>query len=85
MTQVVDLTQISCRFYCRADLPKYALGESGEKEFAIHFYLADDTVEVRELRTDEAGRVIRANAAAGKKLVRRQRLPREKISSGECE
>ena len=38
------------RFYCRADLPKYALGESGEKEFAIHFYLADDTLEVRELR-----------------------------------
>ena len=55
----------SCsRFYCRADLPKYALGESGEKEFAIHFYLADDTVEVRELRTDEAGRLIRGNRGA---------------------
>ena len=35
------------------------------------------------LRTDEAGGLIRGNAAAGKKLVRRQRLPREKISSGE--
>ena len=45
------------RFYCRSDLPKYPLGRGGEKDFVVHFYLADDTVEVRELR-EEDGKVV---------------------------
>jgi hypothetical protein len=39
----------------------------------IHFYLADDTVEVRELNA--------GSPAAGQKLVKRQKLPKKKISS----
>ncbi len=82
------------RFYCRSDLPKYALGALGEKAFVIHFYLSDDTVEVREMREEE-GKIILSQgrdagndneqtgkAAAGTKYLKRQRLAKEITSFG---
>ncbi|TRY71606.1 hypothetical protein TCAL_14884 [Tigriopus californicus] len=64
------------RFMCRSDLPKYPLGKSGEKEFILHFYLADDTVEIREMRSE------RPQSAAGAKYLRRQQVPKTPPRSG---
>lgn len=66
------------RFMCRSDLPKYPLGKSGEKEFILHFYLADDTIEIREMRSE------RPQSAAGAKYLRRQKVPKIPPRAG-CE
>jgi hypothetical protein len=71
-----------CRFFCTSDLPKYPLGHSGRKEFAVHFFLSDDTLEVREVRAAAA-----PNAgympSAGAKFLRRQKVPRHASLVGE--
>ena len=34
------------KFYCQTDLPDYPLGKKGKTKYIIHFYLADDSLEV---------------------------------------
>ena len=71
------LNSLFFRFYCKSDLPKYPLGQSGEREYILHFYLGDDTAEVRELRTQNF------RVAAGSKFIRRQRLQKTHVTNRE--
>ena len=60
------------RFFCVSDLPYYPLGSKGEQKYVIHYYLADDTLEVRELRTLEEPK----GAGTFPKFLKRQKVPR---------
>ncbi|KAI9004088.1 hypothetical protein BC832DRAFT_558508 [Gaertneriomyces semiglobifer] len=56
------------RFYCLWDDRQSMFGEL--REFVLHYYLVDDSVEVREIRGANSGR------SEGKVLVRRMVLPK---------
>ena len=60
------------RFFCVSDLPYYPLGSKGEQKYVIHYYLADDTLEVRELRSLEEPK----GAGTFPKFLKRQKVPR---------
>ena len=81
---MVYIVSLLSRFYCTSDLPKYPLGHSGRKEFVLHFYLADDTLEIREARDGSSSKTRPASAAAaGTKYLRRQRLTKSTLGSSE--
>ena len=48
------------------------MGSKGEQKYVIHYYLADDTLEVRELRSLEEPK----GAGTFPKFLKRQKVPR---------
>ena len=51
------------RYYALAQLPEYPHGKHGKKKFIICFYLADNSIEVRDVRDtgDNKGEFVKAN------------------------
>ena len=60
------------RFYAVSELPYYPLGCKGEQKYVIHYYLSDDTLEVRELRSLEEPK----GAGTFPKFLKRQKIPK---------
>ena len=60
------------RFYAVSELPYYPLGCKGEQKYVIHYYLSDDTLEVRELRSLEEPK----GAGTFPKFLKRQKVPK---------
>ncbi|XP_076437974.1 EF-hand domain-containing protein 1-like [Babylonia areolata] len=68
--QFLELDRRVLRFYAMWDERKHMFGEN--REFVIQYYLADDTLEVLEVRKPNNGR------DPFPLLVRRQRVPRDR-------
>ncbi len=60
------------RFFAICELPYYPLGCKGEQKYVIHYYLSDDTLEVREVRSLEEPR----GAGTFPKFLKRQKVPK---------
>ena len=60
------------RFFAICELPYYPLGCKGEQKYEIHYYLSDDTLEVREIRTIEEPK----GAGTFPKFLKRQKVPK---------
>lgn len=60
------------RFFAVSELPYYPLGCKGEQRYIIHYFLSDDTLEVREERTNEDPK----GAGTFPKFLKRQKVPK---------
>ena len=60
------------RFFAISELPYYPLGCKGEQRYVIHYYLSDDTLEVREVRSLEEPK----GAGTFPKFLKRQKVPK---------
>ena len=58
------------RFYARSKLPEYPHGKNGYRKFIICFFLADNSLEVRDVRDSDEAR----GAGTFPKFIKRQRL-----------
>ena len=67
------------RFYSQAKLPEYPLGKRGMKKFVICFFLADNSVEVRDIRDTSESK----GAGTFPKFLKRQRLPKRRNSTAD--
>ncbi|KAH9082333.1 hypothetical protein Ae201684P_009659 [Aphanomyces euteiches] len=72
--QFMQFSNSVLRFYCIWDDPHPLYPES--RPFVIHYYLADDTIEVRKASKRSQG--------SSKALLSRRRLPLEPVSSSTC-
>lgn len=70
LKQFLDQDGKILRFYCHWDDSENAFGEP--RELVLHYFLADDTIEILEVIPPNSGR------DAGTKLLRRSKLPKVK-------
>ena len=68
------------RYYCLSKLPEYPHGKHGNKKFVICFYLADNSIEVRDVRdiSDAKG------AGSFPKFLKRQVLAKTRSGSADA-
>ena len=67
------------RFYSHSKLPEYPLGKHGTKKFVICFFLADNSVEVRDIRDTSESK----GAGTFPKFLKRQRLPKNRNATAD--
>ena len=60
------------RFYAITELPYYPLGCKSQQKYIIHYFLSDDTLEVRE----ERGMDEPKGAGTFPKFLKRQKVPK---------
>ena len=68
------------RFYALSKLPEYPHGKHGNKKYVICFYLADNSIEVRDVRDtcDAKG------AGSFPKFLKRQKLPKSRTGCADA-
>ena len=68
------------RFYALSKLPEYPHGKHGNKKYVICFYLADNSIEVRDVRDtcDAKG------AGSFPKFLKRQNLPKSRTGCADA-
>ena len=67
------------RFYCHSKLPEYPLGKHGMKKYIICFFLADNSLEVRDVRDTSESK----GAGTFPKFLKRQRLPKSRTGTAD--
>lgn len=72
MRQFLSHDRKVLRFFCISELPYYPLGCKGEQKYVIHYFLSDDTLEVREMRSLEDPK----GAGTFPKFLKRQKVPK---------
>ena len=68
------------RFYGLSRLPEYPHGKDGSKKFIICFYLADDSIEVRDIRDSSESK----GAGSFPKFLKRQKLPKRRTGTADA-
>ena len=68
------------RFYSLSELPEYPHGKDGSKKYIICFYLADDSIEVRDIRDSSEAK----GAGSFPKFLKRQKLPKSRSGTADA-
>ena len=68
------------RFYSLSKLPEYPHGKDGSKKYIICFYLADDSIEVRDIRDSQESK----GAGSFPKFLKRQKLPKNRSGTADA-
>ena len=68
------------RFYGLSRLPEYPHGKDGSKKYIICFYLADDSIEVRDIRDSSESK----GAGSFPKFLKRQKLPKRRTGTADA-
>ena len=67
------------RYYSLSQLPEYPHGKHGNRKFVICFYLADNTIEVRDVRDSTESK----GAGTFPKFLKRQKLPKSRTGAAD--
>ena len=62
------------RYFCLSQLPEYPHGKHGKRKFIICFYLADNSIEVRDVRDNTESK----GAGTFPKFLKRQKLAKSR-------
>ena len=74
LKQFLDHDRNVLRFYCHWDDSENMFGDP--RELTLHYFLADDTIEIREVIYPNSGR------DAAPKFLHRSKLPKVSLESG---
>ena len=67
------------RYYSLSQLPEYPHGKHGNRKFIICFYLADNSIEVRDVRDSTESK----GAGTFPKFLKRQKLPKSRAATAD--
>ena len=67
------------RYYSLSQLPEYPHGKHGKRKFIICFYLADNSIEVRDVRDSTESK----GAGTFPKFLKRQKLPKSRSGTAD--